>query len=60
MICVAFGSISLIINLILKLIPIANSEHGDEHEDEKGIGNEEADLRKSTKAIQLKRSQKRI
>lgn len=42
------------------MIPIANSEHGDEHEDEKGIGNGEADPRKSSKTLQLKRSQKRI
>lgn len=51
-ISILIGSFSLVVNFILKLLPIAKNEHL--HPDH-GYGNKMADLRRGSKIISLKR-----
>ena len=56
-ISVLIGSFALIVNLFLKLLPIAKHEH--EHP-EHGFGNKMADVRRGSKIISLKRIEERV
>ena len=56
-ICVLIGLFSLAVNIFLKLLPIAKSEH--EHV-EHGYGNKLADVRRGSRIISLKRIEERV
>lgn len=51
-ICILIGAFSLIVNIFLKLLPIAKHEH--EHP-EHGYGNKMGDVRRGSRIISLKR-----
>lgn len=51
-ISILIGSFALVVNIFLKLLPIAKHEH--EHPDH-GYGNKMADVRRGSKIISLKR-----
>lgn len=52
-ISILIGSLGIIVNLFLKLLPVAKNQH---IHPESGYGNKLADLRRGSKVICLKRS----
>lgn len=57
LLCVLIGVFSLVVNVFLKLLPIAKSEH--EHV-EHGYGNKMGDVRRGSRIISLKRIEERV
>jgi hypothetical protein len=53
----AIGSISLIVNVILKLLPIAKNAHA--HEEPKGLGNKVGEMRRRS-VLSLKRIEEKV